>query len=124
MQHETETEISISISFKAQNQEYNDWSSFNVASARKSSRRRKTAFSINRGGFLTTKRKSLRSIHFENNAFDEERLSIPDNFRDNREIIPKQRESTLNAALREHFIPSLSSKVDKKPKDGNFAWID
>lgn len=82
---------------------------------------RKTSFSIRSG--LLSKRKGSRTISYDNHAFEEERSSIQSGLRSGRQIIPSDRDSVLNANLRNSILPSLSSRIDK-PNDPNFAWID
>lgn len=126
--HETKIQIWFRMFFKAQNQDYNDWSAFEKSPSKKSSRKsqkRKTSFSINaiKSGFLP-KRKSSRTISHDNHAFDEERSSVRNGFQRSRPSIPTDRDSVLNANLRNSILPILSNRLSDKPNDPNFAWID
>ncbi|CRL04219.1 CLUMA_CG017324, isoform A [Clunio marinus] len=107
-------------------QNNNDWSSYDKNSSKASIRRnqkRKTSFSFPTS-FLP-KRKGSRTISFDNHAFEEERASIQSGIGARRAVKLSARENALNSVnLRDSFLPSLSSRIDKKKNDSNFAWID
>jgi hypothetical protein len=109
--------------FKAHNQYYNDWESYEKSPSKKSvrkSQKRKTSFSI-KGSIIPERKRSMRLSH-DNHAFEEERQSIRSGFGRSRQSIPVDRDSVLNANLRNSMLPTLSQKIDKQ--SGNFAWID
>jgi hypothetical protein len=98
---------------------------FMTSASKRSSRKsykRKTSFSIMRNN-LPTKRKNSRNLSYDNEAFDEER-SYPQTWK-GRPIIPNDRDSVMNGRnVRGDLLPTISSKVQDKTRDPNFAWID